>query len=145
MRTVISGLKLYAVPPINFHADLMKHIVMAAMEDEEWQEANNVAKNSNLRAIVEYLHRALYYKGRQWIPAKDDLRRMICEIKHDSKIARHMGQDRTIKIIKCNFFWPGMNKYIEDFVRSSGSCQCRKAPRHACYGLLSPLELLYAP
>jgi hypothetical protein len=36
MRTVISGSKLHAVPPIKFNADLMEHIVMAAMEDQEW-------------------------------------------------------------------------------------------------------------
>jgi hypothetical protein len=56
-----------------------------------------------------------------------------------------MGQDKIIKIIKRNFFWPGMDKYIEDFVRSCESCQCSQAPKHARYGLLSHLELTYAP
>jgi hypothetical protein len=70
---------------------------------------------------------------------------MICKVEHDSKDAGHMGQDTTIEIIKCNFFWPGMDKYIEDFDRSYNSCQSSKAPKHACYGLLSPLELAYVP
>jgi hypothetical protein len=37
-----------------------------------------------------------------------------------------------------------MDKYIEDFVHSSESCQCSKAPRYPCYGLLSLLEWAYA-
>jgi hypothetical protein len=37
-----------------------------------------------------------------------------------------------------------MDKYIEYFVRSCESCQYNKVPRHACYSLLSLLELAYA-
>jgi hypothetical protein len=89
------------------------------------------------------MHRALYYNGRLSIPAKDDLRKMISEIEYNSKVAHHMGQDKTIEIIKCNIFFQGMNKYIEDFVHRCESCQCSKAPRHTCYGLLCLLELSY--
>jgi hypothetical protein len=35
MWSVISGSKLYAVPPIKFNADLMEHVVMAATDDQE--------------------------------------------------------------------------------------------------------------
>jgi hypothetical protein len=70
---------------------------------------------------------------------------MICEVEHDSKVVGYMGQDKIIKIIKRNFFWLGIDKYIEDFVRSYESYQHSKVPRHTRYGLLSPLELVYAP
>jgi hypothetical protein len=93
---MISGSKLHAVPLITFNVDLMRCVVMAAMEDQEWNDAYNTAKDSNPSANVEYLHWALYYKGRLWIPAKDDLHKMICEVEHDSKVAGHMGQDKTI-------------------------------------------------
>jgi hypothetical protein len=70
---------------------------------------------------------------------------MICEVEHDSKVASHIGQDKTIEIIKRDFFWPGIDKYIEDLVCSYESYQHSKAPRHMCYSLLSLLELVYAP
>jgi hypothetical protein len=73
------------------------------------------------------------------------MRKIICEVEHDSKVTGYMGHDKTIEIIKCNFFWPEMKKYIEDFVRSCESCQCSKALRHTYYSLLSLLELAYAP
>jgi hypothetical protein len=75
----------------------------------------------------------------------DTLHKMICEIEHDSKVASHKGQNKTIKIIKHNFFWLGIDKYIEDFVRSCESYQYRKALKYVCYGLVSLLELAYAP
>jgi hypothetical protein len=102
MRTVISGLKLHVVPLIKFNADLMKRVVTAATEDQEWQEAYNVARDGNPSANVKYLYGALYYKARLWIPAKDDLHKMICQVEHDSKVASHIGQDKTIEIIKSN-------------------------------------------
>jgi hypothetical protein len=70
---------------------------------------------------------------------------MIYEVEHDSKITGHMGQNKPINIIKYNFFWLGIDKYIEDFVRSCEYCQYSQVLRHACYGLLSLLELAYIP
>ena len=67
------------------------------------------------------------------------------ESKHDTKVAGHMGQDKTIELIRRNFWWPKMNERIIDFVRSCPKCQQNKTSRHQPYGLSSPLELPYAP
>jgi hypothetical protein len=144
MQTVISGSKLHLGPPIKFNVAMIELVIMAAMEDQEWQDPYNAIKDGNPSTNIDYLHRALYYKGRLWIPAKDDLHKMICEVEHDFMIAGHIGHDKTIKIIQRNFFSPGMDNYIEDFVHSCELCQCSKAPRHTCYGLLLPWELVYA-
>jgi hypothetical protein len=107
IQTVISGSELHPVPLIKFHADLMEYVNMAAMEDQEWQVAYNVAKDSNPIANAEYLPGCLSYKAWQWIPVKDDLHKMICEVEHDCKVAHHMGQDKTIEIIKVISFGQG--------------------------------------
>jgi len=67
------------------------------------------------------------------------------ESEHDTKVASHMGQDKTIELIRRNFWWPRMNKRIIDFVRSWLKCQRKKASRYQPYGLSSPLELTYGP
>jgi hypothetical protein len=64
IRTVILGSKLHAVPQIKFIADLIEHIVTAAIEDQKWQDAYNAAQDSNPSTNIEYLHRAYYYKER---------------------------------------------------------------------------------
>jgi len=67
------------------------------------------------------------------------------ESEHDTKVAGHMGQDKTIELIRRNFWWARMNEQIINFVRSCPECQRNKASRHQPYGLASPLELPYAP
>jgi len=68
------------------------------------------------------------------------------ESEHDTKVAGHMGQDKTIELIQRNFWWPKiMNERIIDFVRSCPKCQQNKASRHQPFGLSSLLELPYAP
>jgi len=56
-----------------------------------------------------------------------------------------MGQEKTIELVWRNFFWPQPDQWIEYYVRSCPDCQKNKAARHACYGLLQPLELAYKP
>jgi hypothetical protein len=48
MWLVISGSKLLAVPPIKFNADLMECVVMAATDNQEWQEAYNTERTAIL-------------------------------------------------------------------------------------------------
>ena len=98
-----------------------------------------------LSADVTYIHGSLYYKGRLWIRDNDDLRKEVCEEEYDSKVAGHMGQDKTVEPIRRNFFWPKMNPYIEDYVRSCDSFQRNEAARHPRYRLLQLLELPYTP
>jgi hypothetical protein len=60
---------------------------------------HNAAKDGNSGTNVEYLYRALYYNGRLWIPAKNDLRKIICKVEHESKVASHISQDKIIEIV----------------------------------------------
>jgi len=85
----------------------------------------------------------LYRKNLLWVP--EGLVGKILESEHDTKVAGHMGQDKTIELIRRNFWWPKMNERIIDFVQSCPECQQNKASRHQPYGLSSPLELPYAP
>jgi hypothetical protein len=87
----------------------------------------------------------VYRKGLLWIPDNKDLIQKILESEHDTKVARYMGQDKTIKLIRRNFWWPKMDERIIDFVRSCTECQRNKMAQHQPYGLLHPLELPYAP
>ena len=80
-----------------------------------------------------------------WIPEDGKLIGTILESEHHSKIAGHMGQDKTIELIRRNFWWPGMDKRIIDYVRSCAERQKNKANRHHPYRLSSPLELPFAP
>jgi len=92
---------------------------------------------------LNYENDLLYRRNLLWVPK--GLVQGIMESEHDTKVAGHMGQDKTIELIRRNFWWPKINERIVDFVRSCPECQQNKASRHQPYGLSSPLELPYAP
>jgi len=95
--------------------------------------------------VLEIKDGLLYRRGTLWIPEDGNLKKLILESEHDTKVAGHMGQDKMIELIRRNFWWPKMNERIIDFVQSCAECQKNKAARHRPYGLSSPLELPYAP
>jgi hypothetical protein len=85
----------------------------------------------------------LYRKGLLWVP--ENARNAILHTEHNRPVAGHFGQDKTIELTRWNFWWPKMDQEIIEYVRSCLECQKDKATRHKPYGLLSPLELPYAP
>jgi len=109
---------------------------VTALPREEQQAATKAR-----REILELREGMVYRKGLLWVPNDKDLIQRILESEHDTKVAGHMGQDKTIELIRRNFWWAKMDERIIDFVRSCLECQRNKAARHHPYGLLHPLEL----
>ena len=129
---------------------LEEEIVSKAKSDPIWQElydkaAEDGALEGRLTALVTYKNGMLFPKGKVWIPSDPSLRKLIMESEHDSRVAGHMGMDKTMELVDRNFYWPEMAKDIEDYVRSCEDCQRNKASRHKRHGALHPLELSYAP
>jgi hypothetical protein len=56
----------------------------------------------------------LYHHARLWVPC--GIRTSVLESEHDSKVADHMGQDKTKELIRRNIWWPKMNEDIIQYV-----------------------------
>jgi len=108
----------------------------AALPKEQWID-------QKARSVLEIRNELLYRKSRLWVP--EEPVQEILKSEHDTKVARHMGQDKTIELGRQNIWWPKMNERIIDFVQSCPECQRNKASRHQPYRLSSPLELPYTP
>jgi hypothetical protein len=50
----------------------------------------------------------LFYQGRIVVPDNEDLKRDLIATFHDSPIAGHPGQQRTLELISRRYYWPGM-------------------------------------
>ena len=150
---VASSARLASLPTRKWSLDFAGKVKEAAVRDPAYQQAKKEAASKELtpkdRKVKEGTLREeeglLYRKGALWVPEATELIQTILESEHDTKVAGHMGQDKTIELIRRNFWWPKMNERIIDFVRSCPECQQNKAARHQPYGLSSPLELPYAP
>ena len=69
----------------------------------------------------------------------------ILESVYNSKVAGHFRQDKTIELVRRNFWWPGMDSHIEKYIQVCADCQRDKSWCHRRYELLLPLELPYTP
>src|SRR5467141_3846821 len=87
----------------------------------------------------------LLYLGRPYVPNIDDLRLRVLQTFHDHITAGHFGQSKTYNLVSCEFFWPGLRKDIQAFVKSCVTCSRVKAPRHRPYGLLKQLPIPLRP
>jgi hypothetical protein len=135
---IISSARLSSIPPVQWSKEFLKMVREAGRADKDYREA---AKQAKEPLMVE--DSILYQKMKLWVPK--DLRATVLESEHDSKIAGHFGQDKTIELIRRNFWWPKMDEIIIDYIQSCPECQKDKAAWHQKYGLLQPLELPYAP
>jgi hypothetical protein len=90
----------------------------------------------------------LRYDERIWVPRigeSDDLRVRVLQQHHDHILAGHFGQNRTLKIVRREYTWPGVRTFVRDYCRSCVLCKRNKKPRHKPYGLLKPLPVPTRP
>ena len=150
-QIVLSSVQFQGLRPVvKMSKWLEEEIVSQAKSDSIWQELyDKAAEDGDLEgritALVTYKDGMLSCKGKVWIPSDPSLRKLIMERKYDSRVAGHMGMDKTMELVDLNFYWPEMAKDIEDYVRSCEDCQKNKASRHKRHGTLHPLELSDAP
>jgi len=168
-----SSARLASLPPQQWSEEFAEEVRKAGTKDKDYQgavkeleavlgngalndrkveeeaacprEAQQRDRKARMEEVLEIKDGLLYRRGMLWIPEDGNLNKMILESEHDMKIAGHMGQDKTIELIRQNFWWPKINERITDFVRSYPKCQRNKTAQHQPYGLCSPLELPYAP
>ncbi|MBW0512353.1 hypothetical protein O181_052068 [Austropuccinia psidii MF-1] len=85
------------------------------------------------------------FQDRVVIPSNEEIQLNILQKRHDSPLAGHPGQEKTLKLIKRDFYWAGMNKFIKDYVTSCHQCSRNKNIYHKKFGLLKPLQIPSGP
>lgn len=86
------------------------------------------------------LHQGLLrYKNRVVVGKANELRTSILTAFHSSELGGHSGHRATYNRLKLLFYWPGMKKSVQDFIKQCPVCQINK-PEHCKYpGMLQPL------
>ena len=83
----------------------------------------------------------LYYRNRLYIPDNDSLRAKLLQYTHDKPTAGHPGRSKTYEILAREYYWPGMYKYVEQWIANCHVCR-RITPSHeARQGALRPLPV----
>jgi hypothetical protein len=82
---------------------------------------------------------------RIYVPEANNLRLRVLQYRHDHPLSGHFGQNRTLKLIRREYTWPGIRTYVKDYVSSCTTCSRAKVPRHRPYGLLKQLPIPERP
>ena len=83
----------------------------------------------------------LLYKGRVIVPNDAALRAKLLHEMHETKVEGHSGVLRTFKKLGQQFYWPGMHRSVQDYVKGCAICKKIKTETLAPAGLLQPLPI----
>ncbi|MBW0507396.1 hypothetical protein O181_047111, partial [Austropuccinia psidii MF-1] len=92
------------------------------------------------RSILEELG-----KDQVVVPNDPTIQLSILQKRHDSPLAGHPGQVKTLKLVKWDFHWSGMTQLIKDYVLSCQQCSRNNNIHHKKFGLLKPLPIPNGP
>ena len=144
---LISGAKLAKMTSLKLSTPLVELLLAAATEDPLYREMVKAFQDGpkNVNKSITMEDDLLFVKGRWYVPSNKELKNKILKAEHDSRVAGHFSQFKTLERIKANFYWPKMDQEVEEYVRSCDSCQRNKATWPKKYGLLDPLDIPKRP
>ena len=64
---------------------------------------------------------------------------------HDTKLAGHPGEERTLALLARSFHWPKMKEDVQSYVKTCHVCQVDKTEQKKEVGLLQPLSIPEGP
>ncbi|MBW0587734.1 hypothetical protein O181_127449 [Austropuccinia psidii MF-1] len=132
---------------VEVFSDLVDKIQKEVWQDKDYKEIlKQLARGESVPDYsLEAKAKLLLFKDIVVIPSNEELQLNILQKCHDSPLADYPGQEKTLKLIKRDFYWAGMNKFIKDYVSSCQQCSRNKNIHHKKFGLLKPLQIPSGP
>jgi hypothetical protein len=128
---IIQFLESGALPDDNIRADTVRkdaehYILVEGVLHKKWPVGTQKPQleSSDLRPVI---------------PAS--LRPYIIKSFHDSAIAGHLGEDKTYDKIRNRYYWLGMHKDVQSWIRTCDQCNRRKSPSHPVRLPLGQLDI----
>ncbi|MBW0582874.1 hypothetical protein O181_122589 [Austropuccinia psidii MF-1] len=97
-------------------------------------------QDSQYRSILQELG-----KDRVVVPNDPTIQLSILQECHDSPLAGHPGQEKTLKPVERDFHWSGMTQFIKDYVSSCQQCSRNKNIYHKEFVFLKHLPIPNVP
>jgi hypothetical protein len=67
--------------------------------------------------------KTIFFKGKNYIPKDMELQRDIVKMYHNHEMAGHPGELETYNGIRQNYWWPGLQTFVKNYVQGCGTCQ----------------------
>ncbi|MBW0584246.1 hypothetical protein O181_123961 [Austropuccinia psidii MF-1] len=142
----IQASKFFAVKVDSF-SNLIDSIQKAVWQDSQYRSVlEDLGKGKSVTDYsLDSSSKLLLFKDRVVVPNDPTIQLNILQKRHDSPLAGHPGQEKTLKLVKRDFHWSGMTQFIKDYVSSCQQCSRNKNIHHKKLGLLKPLPISNGP
>ncbi len=107
-------------------------------EPKHEQKMLTVCKWTNAHKLKEFGSK-WYKEGRLVIMGSTDKRKTIVREFHDTPTAGHPGIAQMKDLIARTYWWPKLQKDVEDYVKGCASCQANKINTHTQRAPLYPV------
>ena len=87
----------------------------------------------------------ILYLGKVYISKDHQHRIEIIKLHHDTTSTGHPGQWKTLELVTCNYWWPGITNQVKGYVTGCDCCQRMKSFPEKPAGKLKPNEATSAP
>lgn len=87
----------------------------------------------------------LRIRDRIYVPHDEDLKRELLHLYHDTRLAGHKGQAKTLELLSRGYFWPSMKAYVNRYIESCDTCQRNKSHHAKPFGFLKNLSVPTGP
>ena len=84
------------------------------------------------------------FKRRVQIPDNVKLKLQVTHKCHDSKVASHFERDKTLELMKRNYYWLNIEDWVYNYVKICASYQYNKTECYAKYGTLKLPNIPYS-
>ncbi|MBW0569327.1 hypothetical protein O181_109042 [Austropuccinia psidii MF-1] len=119
----IQASKFFAVK-VEAFSNLIESIQKALWQDSQYRSIlQDLGKGKSVHDYpLNFSSQLLLFKDWVVVPNDPTIQLIILQKKHDSALAGHPGQERTLKLVKRDFHWPGMTHFVKDYVSSCQHC-----------------------
>ena len=83
----------------------------------------------------------LLLDNRIYVPSAGNLCTCILQYNHDHILTRHFGQNKTLELVCCGYFWPSLHADVQQFCKSCVTCMQSKLQCHKPYRSLKQLPI----
>ena len=78
----------------------LKKLSTRQLQSEEWSEEQEL----------------MLFRGKVYVPKDIKLQLKIIKLHHDTPVAGHPGQWKTLELVTHNYWWPGINMQVKNYV-----------------------------
>jgi hypothetical protein len=106
----------------------LKNIILeVVISDEHYLQVKEGLQQENVQQkYKEYKLEEdgiLMHKNRVYVPNSHELRKLVLKEMHNVPYVGHPGYQKTIAVVRSQYFWPGMKKDVVDYIARCMECQ----------------------